>query len=64
MRARRLRRRLSAAAAAAWRALRAWSGDAAYEAYLARARHGPLLSREAFYLDTLRRRYGRPNRCC
>ncbi len=53
-----------AAAATAWRALRIWSGDAAYEAYLSRASDGPALSRQAFYLDMLQRRYSRPNRCC
>ncbi|HEX9188522.1 MAG TPA: CstA-like transporter-associated (seleno)protein [Vicinamibacteria bacterium] len=50
-----------------WGRLREWSGDAAYETYLARATgREPLLSREAFYLDGLRRRYqsGQPNRCC
>ena len=49
-----------------WRRLREWSGDAAYETYLARAGDGEPLSREAFYLDLLRRRYqsSRPNRCC
>jgi uncharacterized short protein YbdD (DUF466 family) len=47
----------------AWRALRLISGDAAYERYLEHAGPRPL-SREAFYLDTLSRRYGRPNRCC
>ena len=47
----------------AWQALRILTGDAAYDAYLARAGGAPL-SREAFYLDTLRRRYSRPNRCC
>ena len=49
-----------------WRRLREWSGDAAYETYLARAEGREPLSREAFYLDGLRRRYqsGQPNRCC
>jgi hypothetical protein len=47
-----------------WRLLRAWSGDSAYEDYLSRPGHGPRLSREAFYLDSLRRRYSRPTRCC
>jgi hypothetical protein len=56
----RLRRLL----AAAWRALRVWSGDAAYEIYAARAGGAPLLSREDFYLDTLQRRYRTPTRCC
>ncbi len=47
-----------------WRGLREWSGDAAYDTYVARARGGEVLDREAFYLDTLRRRYDKPNRCC
>ena len=49
-----------------WRRLREWSGDAAYDTYLARAGRAEPLSREAFYLESLRRRYqsGQPNRCC
>jgi len=47
-----------------WRRLREWSGDADYDTYLARERGGDVLGREAFYLESLRRRYGRPNRCC
>jgi uncharacterized short protein YbdD (DUF466 family) len=49
-----------------WERVREWSGDAAYETYLARGGDEPRLSREAFYLDGLRRRYhsGRPDRCC
>jgi hypothetical protein len=47
-----------------WRRLREWSGDAAYETYLARAGDGKPLDRRAFYLDSLDRRYRRPNRCC
>ena len=49
-----------------WRLLREWSGDAAYETYAARVGNGERLSREAFYLESLRRRYqsGQPNRCC
>jgi hypothetical protein len=50
--------------ATAWRLLREWSGDAAYDTYLARVGSGPRLSREDFYLDTLRRRYRGPSRCC
>jgi hypothetical protein len=57
-------RRLRAALRAAWGRLREWSGDAAYETYLARAAEGPRLSREDFYLDSLRRRYSGPTRCC
>lgn len=56
--------RLRTALRALWRLVRDWSGDAAYETYLARAADGPRLSREAFYLDTLRRRYRGPSRCC
>ncbi|HVO12976.1 MAG TPA: CstA-like transporter-associated (seleno)protein [Vicinamibacteria bacterium] len=64
MSARRLGQLLAAAAAASWRALRAWSGDAAYETYLARAREGRHLDRERFYLESLERRYRTPSRCC
>jgi uncharacterized short protein YbdD (DUF466 family) len=58
--------RLGIALRTLWRRLREWSGDAAYEAYLARAGGGEPLSREAFYLDGLRRRYDprQPSRCC
>jgi hypothetical protein len=56
--------RLGAAGQALWRFVREWSGDTAYERYVARAGAGPRLSREAFYLDALRRRYARPSRCC
>jgi uncharacterized short protein YbdD (DUF466 family) len=48
----------------AWRRLREWSGDAAYETYVERARGEARLSREEFYLDSLQRRYRHPNRCC
>jgi len=50
-----------------WQALRDWCGDSAYDRYLrAMRRHksAALLSREAFYLDQVRRRYSRPSRCC
>lgn len=47
-----------------WICLRQWSGDAAYETYLSRTREAPPLSREEFYLDSLRRKYRQPNRCC
>ena len=44
-----------------WRGIREASGDAAYERYL---EHGgetrQPLDREAFYLDSLRRRYRQP----
>jgi hypothetical protein len=56
--------RASALLATAWRLLRLWSGDAAYDTYVSRAGEGPLLSREDFYLDSLRRRYRGPSRCC
>jgi uncharacterized short protein YbdD (DUF466 family) len=56
--------RLRDALRALWRRVREWSGDAAYETYLARAGGGPRLSREDFYLDSLRRRYSGPTRCC
>ena len=52
-----------------WRALREWSGDAAYERYLcaftARPRGtSPPLSPAEFYVEQLERRYSRPTRCC
>lgn len=47
-----------------WRLVREWSGDLAYERYLARPASGARMSREAFYLDSLRRRYQGPSRCC
>ena len=56
--------RVRALLRAAWRMLREWSGDAAYERYLAARGDGPRLSRERFYLDTLERRYRGPSRCC
>ncbi len=59
-----LRHRVLALGASAWRALRVWCGDAAYEIYLDRTGDTPPLSREAFYLDTLQRRYREPSRCC
>jgi hypothetical protein len=55
---------LRTALRALWRSLRQWSGDAAYETYLARAGEGEHLSPKAFYLDSLRRRYREPSRCC
>lgn len=52
--------------ARSWSFLRDLTGDAAYEAHeaRARARHEPPQSRHDFYLDGLRRKYSRPNRCC
>jgi uncharacterized short protein YbdD (DUF466 family) len=52
-----------------WRALREWSGDAAYERYLRAftARPpgtSPPLSPAEFYVEQLERRYSRPTRCC
>lgn len=55
----------------AWWWLRQVSGDAGYENYLrslSRSAPGPRpcgpLTAEQFYLDQLRRRYSRLNRCC
>jgi hypothetical protein len=56
--------RLRAALRLAWRRLREWSGDLAYETYASRGGDSPRLSRRAFYLASLQRRYQRPNRCC
>jgi uncharacterized short protein YbdD (DUF466 family) len=49
-----------------WSFLRVLSGDAAYDTHVsqARARHEAPQSRQDFYLDHLRRKYSRPNRCC
>jgi uncharacterized short protein YbdD (DUF466 family) len=50
-----------------WRGLREWSGDAAYDRYLACANHesrNKPLSRGEFYVEQLNRKYARPNRCC
>ena len=47
-----------------WRLLREWSGDAAYDTYAARVGASERVSREAFYLESLRRRYSHPTRCC
>ncbi|HET6930690.1 MAG TPA: CstA-like transporter-associated (seleno)protein [Candidatus Acidoferrum sp.] len=50
-----------------WRGLRQWSGDSAYETYLACARRQPAtkpLSATEFYVEQLNRKYSRPNRCC
>lgn len=46
-----------------WEFVRQVSGDSAYEAYLRRAGERPL-TREAFWLDGLQRRYDKPERCC
>jgi len=50
-----------------WQGLREWSGDAAYEKYVASASRGgskKVLSPTEFYVEQLNRRYSRPNRCC
>jgi uncharacterized short protein YbdD (DUF466 family) len=53
---------------ACWGALRALSGDDAYERYLEHraASHPdlPVLSRREFYVDEQRRKWGSINRCC
>ncbi|HET7108248.1 MAG TPA: CstA-like transporter-associated (seleno)protein [Candidatus Acidoferrum sp.] len=50
-----------------WHGLRQWSGDSAYETYLACAERQcakkPLSAAE-FYVEQLNRKYSRPNRCC
>jgi len=57
---------MSAVVRGFWSWFRAVIGDSAYESYArhARARGGEPVSREAFYLDTLGRRYSTINRCC
>ena len=50
-----------------WRGLRQWSGDSAYETYLACAERQPAkkpLSATEFYVEQLNRKYSRPSRCC
>ena len=50
-----------------WLALRDWCGDSAYDRYRSaagRRQDTRPLSRKAFYLDQLERRYSRPSRCC
>ena len=53
---------------ACWHALRALSGDDAYDRYLAHraASHpeAPVLSRRAFYVGEQQRKWGTINRCC
>jgi uncharacterized short protein YbdD (DUF466 family) len=60
--------RLAAAWRACWHALRALSGDDAYDRYrnhqLLAHPDMPLMSRKAFYVDEQRRRWGSINRCC
>ena len=63
-----LRKRAARAAALAWRGLREWCGDAAYERYLqSHSKHtggATALTRERFYLEQLQKRYSRVSRCC
>jgi hypothetical protein len=50
-----------------WRGLREWCGDAAYERYrLCAVRTGQtkVLSAKEFYVEQLKQKYSRPNRCC
>ena len=50
-----------------WRGLREWSGDAAYDRYLAcakRTNRNETLTETEFYVEQLNRKYSRPNRCC
>ena len=50
-----------------WKGLRQWSGDSAYETYLAcveRKHTSTPLSAQEFYVEQLNRKYSRPNRCC
>jgi uncharacterized short protein YbdD (DUF466 family) len=60
--------RLKRVARAAWRGLREWCGDAAYERFLRSPGRRSItcrtLSAEEFYVEQLNRRYSRPNRCC
>ena len=60
--------RLRRMARIAWRSLREWCGDAAYERYVrsstAKAGARTLLTPSEFYVEQLNRRYSRPNRCC
>ena len=55
---------LGRALAALWHGLRVWSGDAAYDAYVARSDEQTRLDRRAFYVESLQRRYRQPTRCC
>jgi len=50
-----------------WRGVRQWSGDSAYETYLAcaeRQRAPKPVTATEFYVEQLNRKYSRPNRCC
>ena len=56
---------MRSAAGRGWAWLRAVSGDDAYDAYVSRrAPGGTAPTREQFYVDELRRKYSRLNRCC
>jgi uncharacterized short protein YbdD (DUF466 family) len=62
-----LRLQLEGALRNFWRDLRQWSGDSAYETYLACAERQPTqkpLSATEFYVEQLNSKYSRPNRCC
>jgi len=62
-----LRLRFREALRGFWKGLRQWSGDSAYETYLAcaeRKRGSKPLSPQEFYVEQLNRKYSRPNRCC
>ena len=52
----------------AWRGLREWCGDSAYERYLCskatQTSGRRTLTPSEFYVEQLDRRYSRPNRCC
>ena len=64
---RKLWKRLEGSLRNFWRGLRQWSGDSAYETYLAcaeRQRAKEHLSATEFYVEQLNRKYSRPNRCC
>jgi uncharacterized short protein YbdD (DUF466 family) len=49
-----------------WWWFRQVSGDAAYDNYVRSCRGAatPVMSREEFFLDSLRRRYSTISRCC
>jgi uncharacterized short protein YbdD (DUF466 family) len=62
-----LRLQLESALRNFWSGIRQWSGDSAYETYLAcaqRQRSKKPLSAAEFYVEQLNRKYSRPNRCC
>lgn len=61
------RERLMRYVRAAWKGLRDWCGDSAYETYsVSRAKKNcpPALSPTEFYVEQMERKYSRPNRCC